>query len=156
MAKKDVREPVRRFHAEGLWDAQMARRLHVSVSHVFRTRGALGLPRNPAPRPRSIDDAQARSLHHSGMNDRELSDRLGVSREAVQKWRTRHSLPPNRFRAKPRGFRESLALRFYGLGLSDGEIGRRVGATTSGIQKWRATKRLPSKRPRPGRPTGTP
>lgn len=95
---------VRRLDAQGLWDAEIARRLGLSISYVGRLRGRLGLSRVPPPKGfrRSFDENVARRLHGQGLKDWEIARGVGVSRETIQKWRTRLGLPPTGGGAVPK------------------------------------------------------
>lgn len=68
---------------------------------VNRIRNRLGLKTHPPWRADSkIDDSKARELHAQGLVDREIADGLGVSRELIQKWRTKMRLPTNGWRQR--------------------------------------------------------
>ncbi|MBI2078297.1 MAG: hypothetical protein HYT80_08025 [Euryarchaeota archaeon] len=83
------------LQADGLPDTEIARRLGVSVSNVWRLRAhKLGLPRNPH-RWYTFDETRARRLHAQSLVDRQISERLRVTREAIQKWRYTVGLPSN-------------------------------------------------------------
>ena len=93
-----VSEEFRQHHGKGLPDAELARHFGRSVSWALRMRGRLKLKRNPAPRPTRLDPVRARRLHADGLVDQQIADRLGVSRELVQKWRTKNKLAANGWR----------------------------------------------------------
>lgn len=83
------RVQVRELHAKGLNDSEIATKMGLSVPWVNRIRRSLGLPGNHKPHrgPTKWDPAKACALHSKGLNDRQVAEKLGISRESVQKWR---------------------------------------------------------------------
>lgn len=87
---------VRKLHSEGLIDREVADQLDIHPASAARLRTRLGLRPNGHARRRRPQawqpDRDARFLYEQGLNDREIAEKLGVSRESVTKWRQENRL----------------------------------------------------------------
>ena len=88
-------------------------------------------------------------LYASGLTDREMSERLGVTTSTIVNWRIRRGLKANgdgkgnreTDRRKPKEFPERDKL--YAEGLTDVAIGKQLGVSWQTIQQWRKRHGLP-------------
>ena len=79
-------------------------------------------------------------LYKQCLNDREISEALGIGENAVRAWRSSHCLPANGGSAKK--IDESKAMELYGLGKSDREIAVELGCFPNTVSKWRRKQGL--------------
>lgn len=89
---------VRKLHAGGAIDREIAEELGLHPGSAARLRARLGLEPNGHERKRGRrrawrPDREAAPLYERGWNDREIAKELGVSRESVTKWRHENGLP---------------------------------------------------------------
>ena len=138
---------LRELHAEGLWDNEIARRMHISAPTVKRWRNILGLAQNEFDRssrnlePVYVDGARARELYDAGLSDWEIGLELGVDVGQVLKWRRGEHLQPN----NPRDVGASLdaAIRErYGNGLTDHAIASELDISPDTVRNWRLREGL--------------
>ena len=88
-------------------------------------------------------------LYASGLTDREMSERLGVTTSTIVNWRIRRGLKANgdgkgnreTDRRKPKELPERDKL--YAEGLTDVAIGKQLGVSWQTIQQWRKRHGLP-------------
>jgi hypothetical protein len=86
------------------------------------------------------------SLYESGMNDREISDLVGVDQSAVAAWRNRLGLPANATsggKLTPLGEEPDNRHALYQQGLTDKEIGAACRINHDSVRKWRMKHELP-------------
>ncbi|WP_353474804.1 hypothetical protein PVT71_14640 [Salipiger sp. H15] len=92
---------LRKLHAEGKTDAQMAALFGVMPKTFKARRAALGLVRNrPAdgkrrPGPQAFTEAELREAHAEGLTDHELAARFKVDVSTTKRWRSEFGLPLN-------------------------------------------------------------
>lgn len=91
---------------------------------------------------RKIDTNLAMRLYKSGMLDREIAVKLGVSANAVNLWRKYEGLPSN---APPRKTPDGEKIRaLHAQGLNDREIAAQLNMRAVAVCKWRHRHGLPS------------
>jgi transposase len=96
MKKRDTL--VLRLHSAGLSDRETAGKLGLSISTICRDRARLGLAPNGFAYirgPKKWHEKAARQLHGRGLNDRQIAQVLGVSRETISRWRRLSGLARN-------------------------------------------------------------
>lgn len=86
------RESIKRLHADGLTDTQIARETGCTVSAVKRWRKVNSLPAN---KKAAESSSPKRVLYDLGFTDRQMAKQLGVTTGTITKWRSDHDLPPN-------------------------------------------------------------
>lgn len=86
------RESIKRLHADGLADTQIARETGCTVSAVKRWRKVNSLPPN---KKAAESSSPKRVLYDLGFTDRQMAKQLGVTTGTITKWRSDHDLPPN-------------------------------------------------------------
>lgn len=86
------RESIKRLHADGLTDTQIARETGCTVSAVKHWRKVNSLPAN---RKRDSTSAALTDLHARGYTDKQMAERLGLPPSRVSNWRSTKGLLPN-------------------------------------------------------------
>lgn len=86
------RERIKRLHADGLTDTQIARETGCTVSAVKRWRKVNSLPAN---RKRDSTSAALTDMYAKGYTDKQMAERLGLQPSRVSNWRSTKGLPPN-------------------------------------------------------------
>ena len=91
-------------------------------------------------RARPEYEEEARRLYDAGLCDREIAEKVGVSRNAISNWRFRYQLPciPD---TKPRAYARivdrATFLKLYSAGHTDAEIAQLIGCSPRTCEKWR-------------------
>lgn len=93
-------EAVRRLHAEGLLDREIAEHLGAHLPTVRQVRRALKLPSNHVRVPIDLDEL--RRLHALKFNDQQIAEHMQRSPSAICKWRAQLDLPKNSPHGRPR------------------------------------------------------
>lgn len=133
---------LRELHAEGLWDNEIARRMHISAPTVKRWRETLGLAQNEFDRssrnlePVYVDGARARELYDAGLSDWDIGLELGVDVGQVLKWRRGEGLEPH----NPRDVGASLETEIrtlYESGLTDSAVASELDIAPETVRSWR-------------------
>lgn len=88
-----------------------------------------------------ISASERLELYHQGLNDREISECLGMSQTCISSWRRKTGLPRNVTH------KHRLRLELYNQGLSDAEIAERTGMAYKAINYWRKSLDLPAHHP---------
>lgn len=91
ISKQDCRI-MRRLHAKGWSDAQIALEIGAAEITVKRWRLRSGLPCNSK---RLLDHRERLRLYRRGLSDAEIAGRVNVSCQAIRDWRRNVGLPPN-------------------------------------------------------------
>lgn len=86
------RERIKRLHADGLTDTQIAREAGCAVSAVKRWRKVNSLPAN---RKRDSTSAALTDMYAKGYTDKQMAERLGLPPSRVSNWRSTKGLTPN-------------------------------------------------------------
>lgn len=86
------RERIKRLHADGLTDTQIAREAGCAVSAVKRWRKVNSLPAN---RKRDSTSAALTDMYAKGYTDKQMAERLGLPPSRVSNWRSTKGLLPN-------------------------------------------------------------
>lgn len=86
------RESIKRLHADGLTDTQIASETGCTVSAVKHWRKVNSLPAN---RKRDSTSAALTDLHARGYTDKQMAERLGLPPSRVSNWRSTKGLLPN-------------------------------------------------------------
>lgn len=86
------RESIKRLHADGLTDTQIARETGCTVSAVKRWRKVNSLPAN---RKRDSTSAALTDMYAKGYTDKQMAERLGLPPSRVSNWRSTKGLLPN-------------------------------------------------------------
>ncbi len=134
------------LYNDGLSDAEIAARLHVTVNTIGHWRRMRGLPPHFKPVQRPVWYPDREQLYREGLSDGEIAERLGERSEIIRSWRNRRGYPPHPpkvRKCKPcKDYPERD--RLYAEGFNDTEIARRLGVKASSIFKWRQLRGLPS------------
>ena len=77
------------------------------------------------------------ALYRQGLNDREISERLYVSSNAITNWRARNDLPANNPRHMITPQMDAEMRRLYSERASDGQIARKTGMPKPTVTTWR-------------------
>ena len=86
------RESIKRLHADGLTDTQIARETGCTVSAVKHWRKVNSLPAN---RKRDSTSAALTDMYAKGYTDKQMAERLGLPPSRVSNWRSTKGLLPN-------------------------------------------------------------
>jgi DNA-binding NarL/FixJ family response regulator len=89
---------------------------------------------------RLFSDKQLIELYEKGLNDREISERLGTARSTVNGRRLKLGLKARGHKAP---FTDKQLIELYEKGLNDREISERLGTARSTVQAHRIKLRLP-------------
>lgn len=89
---EDKIERVKKFHAQGMKDWEIAQRISgVNTGDVKHWRELYGLPNNGRPRvgsPPKFDEVKALELYQQGLTDGKIAKALGVVKErTIRNWR---------------------------------------------------------------------
>lgn len=82
-----------------------------------------------------VDRQEALQLHSQGMRDSQIAEAMGVTPQAVRKWRIRNDLPSNT--NYNRDWPREKAKELYDQGMSDREIAAELDVAYSVIWGWR-------------------
>lgn len=108
--------------------------------------GAKPARRPPIPVDRT--NSRIRELYDQGLCDKEISAKLGISRDRVIYYRKRNRLPANREPAHTR-YDWELGLQLYRRGMSDVQISKQLGCSVNTVTNWRNRRELPANYPAP-------
>ena len=108
--------------------------------------GAKPARREPIPVDRT--NSRIRELYDQGLCDKEISAKLGISRNRVIYYRKRNRLPANREPAHTR-YDWELGLQLYRRGMSDVQISKQLGCSVNTVTNWRNRRELPANYPAP-------
>lgn len=144
-----------RLWGEGKTDREIAEALGVTRSGVGNWRVRNGLPCNEDRcGPKTLWDMElARRLYDEDATDSEIADAVGLSRQAVARWRKQNGLPSKH---QPVGSARALSVdldelrRLHAEGCSDAEIAERLGFGRAWIGELRMRLNLPANRRMPG------
>lgn len=115
-----------------------------------------------AERAESMEEKKI-SLYNAKKSDYEIGRLLGLSHNAIYKWRVKTGRPSNRkpvspkrqtpapIKREPEWYQAAAAL--YAAGKNDGEIGRALGRSPETVYSWRKSTNRPAVTGR-GRPKG--
>jgi len=90
-------------------------------------------------RKKKFSDSELKKLYEQGLIDREIAEKLGVSKGAVWERRNSLGLPPN----GRKKFSDSEFKELYEEGLNDYEIGEKLGVSRSAVRNRRNSLDLP-------------
>lgn len=96
-----------------------------------------------APIPVDHTNARIRELYDQGLCDKEISAKLGISKNRVIYYRKRNRLTANREPAHTR-YDWEKGMELYRKGLNDVEIGKELGCSNQTVWNWRQRKELSS------------
>lgn len=94
-------DELRRLHAQGLVDHEIADRMGIPKRTIARQRQRLDLAhnyghtRNRGRQPMILDETELRRLHADGLNNTQIADRMGVSQPTIRKQLRRLGLTSN-------------------------------------------------------------
>ncbi|HBS99640.1 MAG TPA: hypothetical protein DEB47_07175 [Citreicella sp.] len=130
---------LRELHAQGLSDPLVAAELGCCVKSVSNWRRRLKLREggNVRHQTRRFSDDDLRALHAEGLTDTDISERLGVSRGAVQWRRVMLDLPSTCAGRPHLPFDVETLLAHHAAGLTDPDIARLMGTTGCRIKYQR-------------------
>ena len=113
--------------------------------------------KKPVRAPVVVDhtNARIRELYYRGCYDREIAEKLGISKGRVIHYRKRNNLPVNKEPPRTR-FDWDKAMELYRGGMSDVKIAAALGCSTYTVARWRERRKLPANFKPFGRPLGTP
>ena len=124
-------QAIRRLHAQGMTDREMADVFGVDKTSVWYHRRRMGLPVN---RSTKVDSGEVRRLHAQGMSDRQMARALRVSRPTIMHHRRRMGLPATTHARKAVNFTEdevkrltAMAQQGHTVGEMAAALGRRYG-----------------------------
>ncbi len=100
MSESQTRVAIRKLHALGLVDREIAMRIGKAQSTVQKIRVKMGLEANGVTRV--IDRTLVKNLYDRGYNDCEIARKVVCSSLSVFGWRQRNNLPPNAKRGERR------------------------------------------------------
>lgn len=154
-AKRRISErDAQRLWEQGKTDLEIAAALGATRSGVQHWRVRNGLPCNYDPcGPKALwDQTLARKLYQKGATDAEIADAVGLSRQAVARWRKQNGLqskhqPINAGRPLKMDLEELR--RLHAEGLSDSEIAERLGSGRAWVAELRLRMHLPANRHMP-------
>jgi len=142
MVRKVDLDELKRLHAQGLNDCQIAELLGVGRATVGDWRRKLGLsPNRTRRRAPKVNLDELRRLHAQGLSDRKMAELLGVGQATVGDWRRKIGLPPNRppVCAKRKIDLDELR-RLCERGVGDEEIARMLGVSPLTVAYYRSGK----------------
>jgi DNA-binding NarL/FixJ family response regulator len=133
---------LRKLHAKGLNDEQIAKKIGCSKTTVRIRRNKLGLPINNkiTVRTRKVYDDTIRKIiemNAKGLNDAQIAKALKLSERNVWSWRNKKlGLPTN---APERKFGTFKTMQNDGLidGLTDKQVAEKLGVKVSTVGVWR-------------------
>ncbi|MEB3421748.1 hypothetical protein ACFSDD_17565 [Salipiger marinus] len=130
---------LRELHAQGLSDPLVAAELGCCAKSVSNWRRRLKLRKcgNVRHQTRRFSDDDLRALHAEGLTDTDISERLGVSRGAVQWRRVMLDLPSTCAGRPHLPFDVETLLAHHAAGLTDPDIARLMGTTGCRIKYQR-------------------
>lgn len=163
---------------DGRTDSEIAEIMGIERKTVVGWRRAHNLPPNmppkpepkPAPKPKpepkpeppkpepkppkqsrrtGLQDFPERmALYQQGMNDAQIAEAVGATRNAIANWRAKRNLPRvQNGRLRMDAGSEEKRMELYRQGLNDCQISRELGVTDTSIRLWRKARGLPSNRP---------
>ena len=91
----------------------------------------------------SSEDHQMRmALYRQGLNDREISEQVHVTTEAISAWRRTNGLPAHNQHRKVTPEMEAEMRKLHREGASDGQIAKALGMPKPTVAAWRSRKNL--------------
>lgn len=143
-----------RLWCEGKTDREIAEALGVTRNGVGHWRVRNGLPCNEdrcGPKP-FWDAELARKLYDENATDSEIADAVGLSRQAIARWRKQNGLQSKHQpgSAKAVGVDLDELRRLHAEGCSDAEIAEKLGFGRAWIGELRMRMNLPANRRMPG------
>lgn len=129
------------LHAQGFNDREVGEKLGVSFGIVGFHRKRLGLKPirkhrvKDYKRKRLFTDQQLIELHKKGMNDREISEKIGAHQNTVSVHRRRLELKVHGHRR--RLFTDEQLIELHARGFNDREVGEKLGISSNSVCKRR-------------------
>lgn len=151
MSRTDTFDEIRRMHALGMMDSQIAAALDESVHRITRWRNEMGLSNQFAINGERYD-AQIRELHAAGHDDPAIGSIIGIHKSAVGRRRNALGLKSINYRelkadrghsgASVESIEETAAVyRMFCDGLSDRAVVAEMGLTLEAVAEHR--RRMP-------------
>lgn len=88
------------------------------------------------------EHARRMDLYRAGLSDREMAEKLFLSRATIHYWRKKHNLPSNSRQRRITQGESDRMMELYRQGLSDKKIARQVGRAACTVGNWRARNGL--------------
>lgn len=133
-----------KLYNKGLIDSEIAEKINVGISTITEWRKKNDLPANKKPKKKIKKKEHKKRLkyYNKGLNDFEIGEKVGLSKEGIYNWRKRNDLPSNYKKNLDKNYEKRLEL--YNEGLNDKEIAEKVDLSKYGVRSWRYRNNLPS------------
>lgn len=144
---KPEHEKRKKLYNKGLNDKQIAEKIGLGVSAITEWRKRSNLPANNRPNKKIPEKEHQKRLkyYNLGMNDRQIGEKVGLSKEGIYHWRKRNDLPANdKPFSKISNKKHQKRMELYNKGLTDEQIAEKVEISKYGIRSWRYRNNLPS------------
>jgi len=144
-----------KLYNEGLNDREIAYKLNLSKSAIFRWRKVNNLPANVNKGNLSIREVEKRiELINKGLGDKEIADILGINPKTFTNWRCNRGIRGNKKyeTIKLTKSEHNRRMELYKKGMDDSEISKELGLSRECIRKWRERNNLPPNKERGGQP----
>lgn len=133
-------EAILRLGIKGLPDERIASLMGTSAENVDATLRRYGVrARSKRPSRHKLPRVRVFELVEQGLNDRQIAERLGLSRSAVQKIRSSAGLEPVLSPIDKEAF-----LSLYNQGMGDAHIAAQLSRTKTEVTRLRRTMGLPT------------
>ena len=143
-----------------MWDPQSSRRGTVALPFCHLAFRARKPPPDGYPRAlRTLGDHLRRRRLDLGLLQREVAEKLGVTKDSIHNWETNRKSPQLRFvpriieflgyvpyDTQSEALGKRIVVRRRRLGLTQKELARRLGVDPSTLGRWERSEGRPSKR----------
>ncbi len=139
----NIKNEIFDYYYLGFNDREIAEKLNISNSFVcyFRKKNNLSSHKSSTS---GLDDSKHQrriKFYKQGLNDKEIAEKVGLSRGGITDWRKRNNIPPNN-NYKLNKKEQNKRMRLYNKGLTDPEIAEKLGEKKITISSWRYRNNL--------------
>lgn len=131
------------YYYLGFNDREIAEKLNISFGFVCYFRKKNNLPSHKFSTSGLEENEHQRrlKLYKQGLNDREISEKVGITRSGITNWRKRNNLEANNnYKLTKKEHQKRMEL--YKQGLTDPEIAEKAGEKKTTISSWRNNNNL--------------
>ncbi|MFW5794906.1 MAG: terminase gpP N-terminus-related DNA-binding protein [Bacillota bacterium] len=139
----EIREQIEDYYFEGFSDNKIAEKLGISFGTVILYRRRNNLPPNnkTTGKLKKKKHNKRLELYKKGLSDREIAEKVGLSKAGIASWRYRNKLPANK-KYKLSEKEKKKRFKLYNEGLTDKELSKKLDLTVKGVINWRNKNNL--------------
>ncbi len=133
-----------KLYKQGLTDSKIGEKVGLSEDGIFSWRKRNDLPtKNSRGNKISKKENKKRiKLYHQNFNDKEIAEKIGLTRKSIEYWRNENNLKPNAKNCKLTKKEYQERMELYNKGLTDKEIAEKLKMSAAGIFNWREKNNL--------------